>query len=507
MNRSNLYSIFKSNNLSHLKDRFVISGDGKVQYTYFDLHTACEKLSQYLYSVGLSKGDRLIAKTAKSIESVILYLSCLRAGIIYIPLNPAYTMSELSYFIEDSKPKACVFDNKDMSESEGYLVFSLSDLVRESRTSIVESTLEEPCFDDTAVVIYTSGTTGKPKGAMLSHRNLYTNGMELCKFWGFSQKDVLLHTLPIFHVHGLFFALHCVLLSSASMIFVGSFNTEQVIKHLKSSTVFMGVPTYYTRLLNDDRLNKDITSKMRLFTSGSAPILQKTINDFMEKTGHKILERYGMSETGVIASNPLDGERRVGTVGVPLGSTSVRLIDSGVVLTEPERIGSIEVKGGSIFSGYLNRTQKSREFFTDDGYFITGDLGVLDSKGYISIVGRNKDLIITGGMNVYPKEVEFEIDNIEGVAESAVIGVPHSDFGEAVTAFVVPLEEPLFEGEIIRVLKQKLANYKIPKTVIFIDKLPRNTMSKVQKNALRDNYLKVYERAGEVTETPNETPS
>jgi malonyl-CoA/methylmalonyl-CoA synthetase len=343
--------------------------------------------------------------------------------------------------------------------------------------------------DDLAAILYTSGTTGRSKGAMLTHDNLASNAKVLQEYWHWQPGDVLLHTLPLFHVHGLFVASHGALLNGSKMIFLPKFDSAEVIRHLPRATVFMGVPTYYVRLVADPAFDTTVCANMRLFVSGSAPLLLDTFNEFTRRTGHTILERYGMSETTMLVSNPYDGERIGGTVGLPLPGVSVRVVNGDGAACGVDEIGDIQVKGPNVFKGYWRMPEKTAEEFTPDGYFKTGDVGRFDAKGYLSIVGRSKDLIISGGYNVYPKEIESFIDELDGVVESAVIGVPHPDFGEAVTAVaVVKPDASISEGDVIGTLKTKIANFKVPKRVFFVQELPRNTMGKVQKNVLRDLF-------------------
>ena len=347
--------------------------------------------------------------------------------------------------------------------------------------------------NDIASILYTSGTTGRSKGAMLSHNNLFSNTRELLKIWKFNEDDALLHALPIYHIHGLFVACNLCLISGAKIHFIQKFQTEKVIEYLPKSTVMMGVPTFYTRLLESKKLNSQITENIRVFISGSAPLLSETHKEFEKVTGHKILERYGMTETNMNTSNPYDGERRAGTVGIPLPGINIRITDLETnVKLGSEKIGMIEIKGENIFEGYWTMEEQTKDSFTVDGYFITGDLGKFSSDGYLSIIGRNKDLIISGGLNIYPKEIEVVIDGINYVKESAIIGIPHKDFGEAVLAIVVANNDKISETTIMRVIQTKLAKFKQPKKIIFVSELPRNAMGKVQKQTLRNNYNKIF---------------
>ncbi|MDO9219050.1 MAG: malonyl-CoA synthase, partial [Lacisediminimonas sp.] len=434
-----------------------------------------------------------------------LYLATIRAGLVYLPLNTAYRQAEIDYFLGDAEPAVMVCSPANFGwvaqsafKSGTKHVFTLGEFANGRNSgSLLERAAHQPdqfetvarSGDDLAAILYTSGTTGRSKGAMLSHRNLSSNAEVLHRYWQWQQDDVLLHALPLFHVHGLFVASHGALYSGSKMIFLPRFDAPQVTQLLARSTVFMGVPTYYVRLLADQRFGAEACRNMRLFISGSAPLLTETFTEFQGRTGMTILERYGMSETVMLTSNPVDGERRGGTVGPALPGVSVRIVDAGRNPCAAGEIGDIEVKGQNVFQGYWRMPEKTAEEFTADGYFKTGDVGRFDQDGYLSIVGRSKDLIISGGYNVYPKEIESEIDDIEGVAESAVIGVPHADFGEAVNAVVVlRADARLTEDDVIQALKARIANFKVPKRVHFVTELPRNTMGKVQKNVLRERF-------------------
>jgi len=471
--------------------------------TYAQLHRETARCAAALTGFGLQRGDRVAVQIEKSPQSLFLYLACLRAGFVYLPLNTAYRLAELAYFLSDAEPALVVCS----PPAEG----DVRELVRTSNSSARIATLDSSGrgslaeavqkasieFEtvtmgptELAAIIYTSGTTGRSKGAMLTHRNLLSNAVALVDSWRFSEQDVLLHALPMFHVHGLFVANHCALLSGAKLLWKHRFDARATVADLPRATVMMGVPTYYTRLLDEPGLSRAACANMRLFISGSAPLSLDTFREFRNRTGHTILERYGMSEAGMITSNPVDGERRGGSVGMPLPGVAVRVADSkdqGVSAGEP---GAIQIRGNNVFAGYWRNPSKTLQEFTADGWFRTGDVGVLDDDGYLSIVARAKDLIITGGYNVYPKEVELAIDNMPGVMESAVVGVPHPDFGEAVTAAVVLSRdtEPPSEPTMIAHLKTLLANYKVPKRIYFLPALPRNAMGKVQKNVLREQF-------------------
>lgn len=475
-------------------------------FSFDDLERASAKLAHLLTDAGLKPGDRVAVQVEKSAEALLLYLATIRAGLVYLPLNTAYREAELTYFLGDASPAVLVCDPKDFAwlsriafRCGAKQVFTLSDartgsLLERAGSYGDRFTTVERSGDDLAAILYTSGTTGKSKGAMLSHENLFSNAAVLQSFWGFRPGDVLLHALPLFHVHGLFVASHAALLNGSKMIFRSKFDAADVVRTLPRATVFMGVPTYYVRLLLQPGLDAGACRNMRLFISGSAPLLEETFSEFAKRTGHTILERYGMSETIMLLSNPYQGPRLGGTVGVPLPGVSVRVVDDLGKTCAPGTVGHIEVKGPNVFSGYWRMPEKTQQEFTADGYFKTGDLGRwgatgTQSEGYLSIVGRSKDLIITGGYNVYPKEIESYIDALPGVVETAVIGIPHQDFGEAVTAVVVmQADAPGNEAAVIAALKPVIANFKIPKRVFFVDELPRNTMGKVQKNILRERF-------------------
>lgn len=484
---------------------FITTREGR-QWTYGDIEAGSARIANALVAAGVTPGDRVAVQTDKSPEAILLYLACLRAGAVYLPLNTAYTLSELEYFFGDAAPAVVVVRPRahaDIAPLASRLgVKHCLTLSTNGDGTLIELAAGKPetfagvtrSGDDIAAILYTSGTTGRSKGAMLTHNNLASNAEALAGYWRFTPDDVLIHALPIFHVHGLFTATNVILRSNASMLFLSKFDADDIFAVMPRATAMMGVPTFYVRLIQDPRLTAEATRHMRLFVSGSAPLLAETHRAFTAKTGHNILERYGMTETGMNTSNPYDGERVPGAVGFPLPGVSLRITDpeTGSELAQGE-IGMIEVKGPNVFKGYWRMPEKTASEFRADGYFITGDLGRIDEKGYVHIVGRGKDLVISGGYNVYPKEIEAEIDAIPGVVESAVIGVPHADFGEGVTAVVV-LENgaTLDEAKIIAAIKDRLAAFKIPKRVMFVDAFPRNTMGKVQKNILRDTYAGLY---------------
>ncbi|MGH6677801.1 MAG: malonate--CoA ligase, partial [Bradyrhizobium sp.] len=434
----------------------------------------------------------------KSVSGLVLYLATVRAGGIFLPLNTAYTLNELDYFITDAEPSLVVCDPAKAGGIRAVAAkvnAKVETLGADGKGSLTEAAdRASPAFatvargnDDLAAILYTSGTTGRSKGAMLSHDNLASNSLTLVDYWRFTDKDVLIHALPIYHTHGLFVASNVTLFARGSMIFLPKFDSDLVIKLMARATVLMGVPTFYTRLLQNPALSRESTKHMRLFVSGSAPLLADTHREWAERTGHAVLERYGLTETNMNTSNPYDGQRLPGAVGYPLPGVAIRITEPETGKTLPaDSIGMIEVKGPNVFKGYWRMPEKTRAEFRDDGFFLTGDLGKIDGNGYVHIVGRGKDLVISGGFNVYPKEIESEIDAMPGVVESAVIGVPHADFGEGVTAVVVCQPgAKVDEATVLKGLEGRLAKFKMPKRVFLVEELPRNTMGKVQKNILR----------------------
>ncbi len=514
----------------NLYQRFATLGDTDARpfirladgggYSYGQAHQRSAQLANALLDLGLQPGDRVVVQVDKSAAAIFLYLACLRAGAVYVPLNTAYTLAELEYFIFDAQPRVLVCTPArlaallPLAQRLGVPhVVTLgtsgerSSLAERADAQARDSFDVARASEDAAAILYTSGTTGRSKGAVLTHGNLASNAFALRACWRFTEHDVLLHALPIFHIHGLFVAINVTLAAGASLLLLPGFDPDSIFGQLPFSTVMMGVPTYYVRLLADARLDTRHTARVRLFISGSAPLLIDTHHAWRERTGHAILERYGMTETGINTSNPCDGERRPGTVGVPLPGISVRIVDadSGAALPGGQ-LGMIEVAGPNVFAGYWRMPDKTRAEFRSDGYFVTGDMGRFDEHGYLQIVGRGKDLIITGGYNVYPREVESEIDALPGVLESAVVGLPHADFGEGVTALIVRREAAatevpgalLDEAAVLQRLKERLAGYKCPKRVLFLSELPRNTMGKVQKNMLRETYHGLYAAGGSV---------
>ena len=466
---------------------------GGDDWSYARLESAAGKLGRVLTDVGVEPGDRVLVQVEKSRLAVGLYVACLRIGAVYVPVNPAYTNEEVDYFLADAEPRVFVCGTGHPAATFSLAADGTGSLA-DAELRVSQAAVPVPrCADDLAAILYTSGTTGRSKGAMLTHGNLLSNAETLRSYWGWRGDDVLLHALPIFHVHGLFVAMHCAMLGGTSMIFLPRFDVEVMLGWLPRATVLMGVPTFYTRLLDHPAFSRESCANMRLFVSGSAPLTEQTFAAWEARTGHQILERYGMSETLMNTSNPLDGERVAGTVGFALPGIEARIADEAGKPLAAGEVGIIEVRGPNVFKGYWQMPQKTREEFRDDGFFITGDLGQMDEQGRVSIVGRAKDLVISGGYNVYPKEVERLIDEMPGVVESAVIGVPHADFGEAVVAVVVPQRELVGDAEVTQALAGRLARFKQPKRVVCLDALPRNAMGKVQKNELREQLKDLFD--------------
>ncbi len=478
-------------------------------YSWSDLDRASAMMANLLASLGLPLGARVAVQVEKSVESLLLYLAVLRAGLVYVPLNTAYRAAEMAYFIDNAEPAVVVCS----PQNHGWVsklafgagvpwVFTLGDnregsLLQRAAHHSDQHPVVQRAASDLAVIIYTSGTTGRSKGAMLSHGNMRSNAQTLRDYWQWQSNDVLIHALPIFHVHGLFVAIHGALINGSPMLWVNRFDPAVVVRLLERATVFMGVPTLYVRMLGEPGLTRERVGRMRLFISGSAPLLIDTFTEWQLRTGHTILERYGMSETVMLTSNPCgpDGrrggatERRGGTVGFPLPGVALRVVDDAGASVATGEVGGIQVQGASVFQGYWRMPEKTAEEFTADGFFKTGDVGRIDADGYVTIVGRSKDLIISGGYNVYPAEIEGTINEMAGVAESAVVGVPHPDFGEVGVAIVIAKPGAHVDPDrVIADLKAKLANFKIPKRCVVVDELPRNTMGKVQKNLLREQY-------------------
>jgi malonyl-CoA/methylmalonyl-CoA synthetase len=481
---------------------FLEAVDGKVT-TYRHFLARSARYAHALRTAGVKAGDRLLVQIEKSEQALALYVACLRAGAIFVPLNTAYTAQELDYCIADADAALIVCrpshhdEVQRLADPRPCLTLdelgggSLSELAANQPQSFSD---EKRNLSDIAAILYTSGTTGRAKGAMLTHGNLLSNAETLLEAWRFTAEDVLLHALPIFHTHGLFVATNVTMLVGARMLFLPKFDADDILHLMPSATVMMGVPTFYVRLLQHPELSPEVCANVRLFISGSAPLLSETHASWLRKTGHSILERYGMTETSMITSNPYDGKRVPGSVGLPLRNIEVRVVDPDTrTLREPGEIGIIEVQGPNVFMGYWRNPEKTKTEFREDGFFVTGDLGRFDERGYLYIVGRAKDLIITGGYNVYPKEVELELDALPGVLESAVIGLPHADFGEAVTALLVSNgSTPITEEYVLQALRPRLARFKQPKRVLLIDSMPRNAMGKVQKEKLRQQYRDLY---------------
>ncbi len=476
-------------------DQIFLALDNGTCWTYRQFVQRAAQLAHVLRKAGINAGDRLVVQGPKTAEAIALYGAALQTGAIYLPLNTAYTQSEVRYFVDDATPTLVVCDPGHLDAMRDICPCQILTLSDDGTGSLSIAANDQPTTfdtvdrgpDDLAALLYTSGTTGRSKGAMMSHRNLLSNAVSLTELWQITDQDRLIHALPIFHTHGLFVALNTSLLARAKVRFMAGFDADKIVDELPQSTLMMGVPTFYTRLLGDPRLTHALVTKMRLFISGSAPLLAETHTAFEHRTGHRILERYGMTETNMITSNPYDGERIAGTVGFALPDVEVAITVDGEPAV-PGQVGMIEVRGDNVFQGYWNMPEKTAEELRDTGFFITGDLGVQTADGRISIVGRQKDLIISGGYNIYPKEVEDVINDIAGVLESAVFGVPDPDFGETVVAAIVLVDQSLSNDAIAKLVTPQLARFKHPRRYIVMDALPRNTMGKVQKNILRTEY-------------------
>ncbi|MGI9614584.1 MAG: AMP-binding protein [Acidimicrobiales bacterium] len=503
----NLFELF-TQRFAAAQDQPFLSTPGEPAYTYADIDLRSAAIATVLADDGLAVGDRVVAQVDKSADAVALYLACLRAGFVYVPINTAYTAEEVGYFIGDAEAAAFVFAPgkaaklQPVAEIAGVpRVYTLGARNKgtlpeaASEVTAVESVVNR-APDDVACMLYTSGTTGRSKGAMITHANLASNGLALHAIWRFTEGDVLLHGLPIFHVHGLFVALHCAILNASNVIFLPKFDVDEVRTYLPLSTVLMGVPTHYTRLLADDDFGADDCESIRLFTCGSAPLLPSVFREFTDRTGHTICERYGMTECGIITSNPPEGKRIAGTVGYALPKVEVRVCDDDDEPVGVDEIGGVQLKGPNLFPGYWQLPERTAEEMTADGFFRTGDIGSMAADGRLTIVGRNSDMIISGGYNVYPKEIEIQLDEVDGVIETAVVGLPHPDFGEGVAAFVVAdpaAEAHVGELDLRDAIADKLASFKHPKVYIFVDDLPRNAMGKVQKAALRHDHSEAFE--------------
>lgn len=490
---ANLYTLFEQHFPDEGSQPCIIVPGGPV-VSYDELACMSAKIANALTAAGCVPGDRVAVQTDKHWQVLALYLATLRAGLVYLPLNTGYQRAELEYFFADATPRVIVCRDEMLGViatlAKDATVLTLDahggELLdrAQSQAEAFATVVRAP--DDLAAILYTSGTTGRSKGAMLTHRNLASNALALVEAWQFNHGDVLLHALPVYHVHGLFVAMHCVLLAGARMLWVARFEAHEVARLLPKATVMMGVPTFYTRLLREPAFTREAASNLRLFVSGSAPLLAETFREFEARTGQSILERYGLTETGMNTSNPLAGTRIAGTVGSPLPGVELRIVDAGNRSCAAAEVGAIEVRGPNVFRGYWQMPDKTREAFTADGWFRTGDLGSWSDERFVVISGRANDMIISGGLNVYPKEIEERIDALEGVAESAVVGVADGDLGEAVVAVVVARAgHTLTEASIIDALKRDIARFKVPKRVVFAVDLPRNAMGKVQKNALR----------------------
>jgi malonyl-CoA/methylmalonyl-CoA synthetase len=494
---ANLYALLASHFPDGSAPCLILTGQGDRTIDYAQIAAESGRIANALVSAGCTPGDRVAVQVDKPWQVLPLYLGVLRAGLVYLPLNSGYQRAELDYFFEDAAPRVIVCSPERLGTVEtlarGATVLTLDAKGGElwtraqAESDAYETVQRAP--DDLAAILYTSGTTGRAKGAMLTHRNLASNAVTLVAAWGFTRDDVLIHALPVYHVHGLFVALHCALLSGGRVLWMSKFDAKEVLRLIPRATTMMGVPTFYMRLLAEPALDRPTCAGMRLFIAGSAPLLAETFREFEQRTGHAVLERYGMTETGMNASNPLLGARKPGCVGPPLPGVSIRVVDAEGAECAAGTIGEVQVRGPNVTPGYWNQPDKTAESFTSDGWFRTGDLGTFDDDGYLAIVGRAKDLIISGGLNVYPKEIEERLDALPGVEESAVIGVPDADFGEAVVAIVIPRAgHSLDEARIIASLKAEIAGFKVPKRVVFATELPRNAMGKVQKSALRAQF-------------------
>ena len=508
MDNRNLFAALRAAFPADL-DAVAVETDNGLAYSWRDLDRATAMIANLLASLKLEPGARIAVQVEKSVEAMMLYLATLRAGYVFLPLNTAYQKAEIEYFVGNAEPAVVVctpanfgWVSKIAFQAGTQHVFTLGDdrtgsLLERAARHADRHDVASRGDDDLAAILYTSGTTGRSKGAMLTHRNLLSNAEVLKDYWGWQEGDVLIHALPIFHVHGLFVALHGALLNGSRILWFGKFDPKKVIARLPEATVFMGVPTLYVRMLAEPALTREACSHMRLFISGSAPLLLETFSAWKERTGHTILERYGMSETVMLTSNPYheaEGERRGGTVGFPLPGVSVRVRDDQGGTLPAGEIGNIEVKGPNVLKGYWRMPEKTKEEFTADGWFKTGDVGKIDELRYVTIVGRSKDLIISGGYNVYPAEIEGYINEMPGVAESALVGVPHPDFGEVGVAVVVPKPGAQVQADaVVAGLKSRLANFKIPKKCFVVAELPRNTMGKVQKNLLREQHRELFQ--------------
>jgi len=498
----NVFELFASRFADNYHRPFL-TVPGERSYTYADISRRSAQIANALTDAGTQVGDRLIAQVDKSADAVALYLACLRAGFVYVPLNSAYTAEEVGYFLGDAEASTFVFSPERAAKVQPvgdiagvHIMRTLGangtgTLTEAADAASTDHEVVARSADDMACMLYTSGTTGRSKGAMLSHAGLASNGLALHTIWRWAPGDVLLHALPIFHVHGLFVALSCAMLNGSEVLFLPRFDAEEVKANLASATVMMGVPTYYSRLLADPDFGADDCSTVRLFTSGSAPLTPGVFDQFTDRTGHTICERYGMTECGIITSNPPEGQCLPGTVGYALPNVEVRVVDAEGVVSGADEMGIVEVKGPNLFLGYWQLPDKTAQEMTDDGFFRTGDIASMSEDGRLTLVGRSSDLIISGGYNVYPKEIELLLDEVDGVSETAVIGLPHPDLGEGVAAFVVAADE-VTEADLRDALADRAARFKQPKAYFFIDELPRNAMGKVQKTVLRAEKTEAF---------------
>jgi malonyl-CoA/methylmalonyl-CoA synthetase len=512
MSNANLYAHLRANFPADV-DSTAVETDNGLHYSWRDLDRASAMMANLLASLTLPEGARVAVQVEKSVEAMVLYLATLRAGYVFLPLNTAYLSAEIEYFITNAEPAVVVCSSKNFGwvskiafKNGTQNVFTLDDdrtgsLLQRAAICSDNHSCSHSSDKDLAAILYTSGTTGRSKGAMLSHGNMLSNALVLKDYWGWRKGDVLIHALPIFHVHGLFVAIHGALINGSKMLWMARFDPKRAIAYMQRATVFMGVPTLYVRMLAEPGLTPEAAGNMRLFIAGSAPLLKETFEAWRAHTGHTILERYGMSETVMLTSNPYQAdaryqhqsERRAATVGFPLPGVSLRICGDDHQPLAANDIGAIQVKGPNVFAGYWRMPEKTAEEFTQDGYFQTGDVGKVDARGYVHIVGRSKDLIISGGYNVYPAEIEGYINDMPGVAESALVGVPHPDFGEVGVAVVIAKPGAALQADVIlAALKSQLANFKIPKRCEIVSELPRNTMGKVQKNLLRNQYQALF---------------
>ena len=504
MHKNQNFFVAIQQQMSKSSSRTFLELDGGASITFMEAESLTAKLANKLTELGLQPGDRVTVQVDKSPQAVMLYLACLRAGLIFHPLNMAYTLQELDHFLADARPSLLVCDAARKAQAgaliQKHAVEHVHTLEANGQgtlwTGLPDYSQDFPVVprqrEDAALLIYTSGTTGKPKGAVITHENIASNAEALTRVWDWQTQDVLLHVLPIFHVHGLCVGLHLPLLAGSKIIFQPKFSVDKTIKLLPHASVMMAVPTIYTRLLTDSRFNRNLCATLRLFISGSAPLLPETFTEFELRTGHRILERYGMTEAQMISSNPLQGTRRGGTVGFALPGVALRICDANGAALSHNEIGTLEIKGPNVFKGYWQNPEATQATFRDDGYFITGDIATVDENGVLSIVGREKDLIISAGLNIYPSEIELQINQIPGVIDSAVFGAPHKDLGEGVVAAVIRRSIELSATDISQALEEDLSAFKLPRHIVFVEQFPRNAMGKIEKNRLREQYQSVF---------------